>query len=255
MNAKDNPALKRLAATLPNSPLTVLAPTNAIVRALAKAANTESRQQVTPRPFLNFSNINANPSCTIVGPAVGAPAAVLVLEPFLQLPQPQIALIGTCGGISGPDIKLEIGDFVIPTGALCEEGTSQHYGGQPSTDIPPDKFQDLLVQKLERYRDQSRSSGQIKLGKIWSTDVPYLEHSGKVERFRTSGAIGVDMEYSAVLQLCRSYKTPFVSVLIVSDIVTGQGQSGLRSQELKHSIEAASLAIIDLASSLATKSQ
>ncbi len=59
----------------------------------------------------------------LVGPMLGAPQAVLVLEKLIALGVTEVMAVGWCGSLQ-PDVK--IGDLVLPTGAFSEEGTSPH---------------------------------------------------------------------------------------------------------------------------------
>lgn len=60
----------------------------------------------------------------LAGPMMGAPQAVLTLDKLTALGVRRVVALGWCGSLQ-PHVR--IGDVVLPTGALSEEGTSAHY--------------------------------------------------------------------------------------------------------------------------------
>jgi len=60
----------------------------------------------------------------VAGPMMGAPQAVLTVEKLIALGVRRIVALGWCGSLQ-PAVR--IGDVVLPTGAISEEGTSAHY--------------------------------------------------------------------------------------------------------------------------------
>ena len=71
----------------------------------------------------------------IAGPAVGAPMAVLALEKLIALGARRIIIFGWCGSLSN---TLQIGDILLPTWAISNEGTSAHYpiNSRPESHTP-----------------------------------------------------------------------------------------------------------------------
>ncbi|MBW2260316.1 MAG: hypothetical protein JRF18_07685, partial [Deltaproteobacteria bacterium] len=61
---------------------------------------------------------------TLVGPMLGAPQAVLILEKLIVLGAKRILFFGWCGSIQE---SVRNGDFVIPDRAVIGEGTSMYY--------------------------------------------------------------------------------------------------------------------------------
>jgi nucleoside phosphorylase len=69
---------------------------------------------------------NRQANLTLAGPFIGAPYAVMILETLIARGARKILFFGWCGAIS-PDVR--IGDIIIPTGAIIDEGTSRHWKG------------------------------------------------------------------------------------------------------------------------------
>jgi uridine phosphorylase len=63
-----------------------------------------------------------NGSLTFTGPFLGAPQAVMGMEKIIALGAKKIWVLGWCGSLQP---YLKIGDMVIPTAAISEEGTYQ----------------------------------------------------------------------------------------------------------------------------------
>jgi uridine phosphorylase len=160
----------------------------------------------------------------IAGPAVGAPMAVLTLEKLIALGARRILTYGWCGSLSN---TLRIGDVLLPTWAISDEGTSAHY---PSTSRPQSNTatRQLLIEGL-------RSKGlQVHAGPIWTTDAPYRESIAQVGRLARQGVLGVDMEYGALIAAASFRKVELSAMLLVSDeLWSGKWHPGFRTKAFK----------------------
>lgn len=145
---------------------------------------------------------------SICGPFLGAPHAVMGMEKMIALGVTRFFVLGWCGSIQ-PTLK--IGDFVIPTDALSEEGTSRHYpigeqtAGTAST----------LTSRLENALRGSECL--YRKGSVWTTDAPYRETPSKVKKYSEIGVLAVDMEMSAVITLGVYRSVQVAGLLVVSD--------------------------------------
>lgn len=149
---------------------------------------------------------------SIFGPFLGAPHAVMGMEKIVALGAKRIWAVGWCGSLQ-PDLK--IGDLVIPTGAICEEGTSPHYpigGRAPSAD-------EQLCRSIDACL--SRGGWHYRRGTVWTTDAPYRETPSKVLTYQEKGVLAVDMEMSALMTLAIYRSVRFAGLLVVSDELSG----------------------------------
>ncbi len=96
--------------------------------------------------------------------AVGAPSAGMLLETLIASGIRRALMLGYAGSISA---KCRIGDLVIPTWGIREEGTSYHY---LESGVRPE-VSGSLVQKL---RDSLNGPKHFE-GGVWTTDAPYRE--------------------------------------------------------------------------------
>jgi uridine phosphorylase len=126
---------------------------------------------------------------TLSGPFLGAPQAVIAMEKLIVLGAKKIWVLGWCGSLQ-PD--LTIGHLIIPTGAVSEEGTSNHY---PVSNRLPESTTALNRMLEEALIQQSLPFSR---GSVWTTDAPYRETPDKVKTFQDQGILAVEMEISAL---------------------------------------------------------
>lgn len=144
----------------------------------------------------------------LAGPMLGAPQAVMAIEKLIALGVRSFIAVGWCGSLQE---SVRIGDVVLPTGAISEEGTSAHY---PIEILNPGPSRDLLDPLRNALH---RELVNIHEGKVWSTDAPYRETVAKVLTYRREGVLAVDMEASALLTLAHYRRIRLSMALIVSD--------------------------------------
>ncbi len=140
----------------------------------------------------------------------GAPGAVQHLEEIIG-GGVRTLLVGGAVGSLLPHVT--IGDYVVPTSALREEGTSLHY--VPSDHEP--RADGAAVQALIRAAGQS--GRKVHVGRVWSTDAPYRELAGKVRAYGDQGLLGVEMETSALMSVADFRGVDVGVLLTVSDHV------------------------------------
>jgi uridine phosphorylase len=145
---------------------------------------------------------------TLVGPMLGAPHAVLVLEKLIVLGAKKILFFGWCGSLHK---SVKNGHFVVPDKGIIGEGTSTYYLSK-SEDVKPSKSVFTAVKE-----GLQGCSIPVHTGPVWSTDAPYRETKEKVLSLQREGVIGVDMEVSALFSAARFRKVDSGALLVVSD--------------------------------------
>ncbi len=178
------------------------------------------------------------PLC-IVGPAIGAPYAVMVLEKLFALGARAVVALGWCGSLQ-PD--LVIGDLVLPTDALSEEGTSAHYLVAGEKFTPDDTLLRLLTARLAAVDHPHRR------GRVWTTDAFYRETAQKVRDYGRQGILAVDMETSALFTLGKFRRLAVAVLLVVSDELGSlKWRHGLRQPRLGQGREYAAQVVLETA--------
>ncbi len=146
---------------------------------------------------------------SLTGPFVGAPYAVMLLETLIAWGAGRIIFLGWCGAVSE---KVKIGDIVLPTSVVIDEGTSKHYG------VGNDERLQAPFPMVSRIQKALESSHiDFHEGPVWSTDAVYRETRQQVETQRRKGVLAVDMEMSALYAVARFRRVDLAGILVVSD--------------------------------------
>ncbi len=169
---------------------------------------------------------------TIISGFLGAPAAVVFLEPYLAAGTKTVWLIGPVGMLSAePNVSDdEIGDLLIPTLALVSDGTSPHYGHSDQF-----RFTALDDQQIAGVvRCAESAAVRVKnAGSIITTDAPFRETEAWCRGALARGANFVDMESAAVTATCAAYGSKCFGFFLISDIVSAASSVGFSSKRFK----------------------
>jgi purine-nucleoside phosphorylase len=212
----------------------IIAPTDPIYSIIRKVGGASDRDR-----SLDLFRYSMIPSCekeaAVAGPALGAPAAALLVERLAISGVKRIILLGICGSLSP---NLRIGDLFIPTGGISEEGTSRLYleGATP----PPDTG---IIEEIRKACNEK--GGRSSEGVIWTTDAPHRETPDKIVRYHKEGALTVDMEFTALSAVARFHKLRFAALMVVSDeIFREEPKRGFHLKEFRESLKMAAQIII-----------
>lgn len=179
------------------------------------------------------------PDISLTGPFVGAPYAVMVLETLIAWGARKIVFLGWCGSISE---TVEIGDIIVPSSAIVDEGTSRHYQDQ---DTPVSLPSEPLTADLKAALVRSRVG--YHQAPIWTTDAVYRETRQKVARFQHQGAVGVEMEISALFTVADFRSIDLAALAVVGDKLAGdKWQPGFKTNRFKQGRRKACAVIRDL---------
>ena len=204
---------------------------------LARKAGIKS----LPRLVAKTSKIDGVPAA-LVDPGIGAPAAVLTLEECIQRGYRDFLFLGACGGIEN---GLRIGDIVLPEEAISEEGTSRLY----TRAGPIFKPNANLTNMLEKAALDSDLN--VHRGLVWTTDAPYRETPARISRYKRLGAIGVDMESSALFAVAGLRKARLAGLLVVSDLLHDKWVIGWNRKAYRAAEDKARGIVVNVAVSLA----
>ena len=87
---------------------------------LFKFNRDDYRRLFTSRLYIESSGSGIS----LTGPFIGAPYAAMMLETLIAWGARRIIFLGWCGAVSK---QAKIGDIILPTSALVDEGTSRNY--------------------------------------------------------------------------------------------------------------------------------
>lgn len=176
---------------------------------------------VTTRGSAMMARHSEKLGVSIINFSVGSPVAALIIE-VLATAEPKATLfLGMCGGLHR---SLEIGDFVLPTAAIRDEGASKHFMPPQVPALPTFKIQKFVSQIIiERGLD-------YRTGVVHSTDYRFWEFD---ERFKQQlydeRALGIDMETATLFSVGFASKVPIGAMLLVSDLPLRRG--GIKTRD------------------------
>lgn len=163
-----------------------------------------------PRPVYEIEH-EGRPVALAPMPVGGAPSAAL-LEELIALGCRSFV---ACGG-AGVLRPLPLGDLVLVTSALRDEGASYHY-------LPPSRVLDSDGHAVTVLRDTLTDLGvPFSEGRTWTTDGIYRETPERIRRRTEEGCVTVEMEAASVAAVARFRGVRLAQVLYGGDDLTGE---------------------------------
>jgi uridine phosphorylase len=156
----------------------------------------------------------------VIGCAVGASFAVLLAEELFASGCRFLISITSAGQIASRGSPPY---FVVIDRALRDEGASYHY-------LPPAEYaeaDELLVALA--MRSLSGLAMSIYCGAAWTTDAPFRETAGAIERCRARNILAVEMEAAALYAFARARDRPVLCLAHVTNqmaVVDGDFEKG-----------------------------
>jgi AMP nucleosidase len=147
---------------------------------------------------------------SIVDFSIGSPTAALIIEVLSTIDPKAVLLLGMCGGLHR---TLKVGDFVLPTAAIRDEGVSRHFLPPQVPALPTFKIQkfisDVVVEKGYDYRT----------GVVHTTDYRFWEFNDLFKaQLYEERALAIDMETATLFIAGFASKVPIGALLLVSDL-------------------------------------
>lgn len=211
------------------------------LRAAAKQAAGGEELLLDQRGLLaDAVAVAANDDFAVAGPLLGSPAAAACCELLYSAKVRRIILLGLAGGLAADNCRIAVGDLILPRGCLSEEGTSGLYGAKHEWEMLPGRLQ----QQLETELAAAPVQPALHRGFVWTTDAPYRESPAKVEKFRSRGAIAVEMELAAVSAVCRYRKIELAALFVTSDILTDSWQGAFGAASRSTGLQSAAAAAV-----------
>ena len=133
-------------------------------------------------------------------PGMGAPFAAVMLEELIASGCHKFI---ACGGAGVLDSNIAVGQIVVPTHAVRDEGTSYHY-------LPPGREAEASPEAISAI-EKILQKGNIpyRLGKTWTTDAVYRETAAKVALRKAEGCCVVEMEAAAFFAIAHFRQVHF----------------------------------------------
>ena len=185
--------------------------------------NTPPRKLFMSRHYLGDCGGNR---VSLVGPIMGAPYAVALLDTLVAWGVQRFMFLGWCGSIVK---QVPIGGLVVPDRAFIDEGISRHYGGDGAVSHRPAGTLPAQVAAV-----LGQTGIVYHAGPVWTTDAIYRETEQQVRRYQEKGALAVEMEVSALFSAARFRGVEICSLLVTSDLLHDlRWQPGFRDSRFK----------------------
>ncbi len=204
------PAVSTIVDYLKHSREALRVPENIIFCPTTILTNTVANNYKTKKHVLNWGGdvyvFDGKNVAFATNFGMGNPAMAMAMEVLIGLGAKRFILTGIAGSLQQ---SLNIGDIVLCSGAVRDEGVSSSY--IPYSDIAyPDKN---LTDKLE----SSFTKDNIKKGLTWTTDVLFRETKEEILHYQEKGVMTVEMEAAAAFSIAEHYKVPAAAVFAISD--------------------------------------
>ncbi|QLD87582.1 nucleoside phosphorylase [Natronomonas salina] len=193
---------------------------------------------------------------SVTSTGIGAPSAAIAVEELARVGADSFIRVGSCGAIQE---EVAVGDLVITTAAVRQEGTSEEYVREDYPAAAHDEVVTALVTAAERL------GYDYHLGVTCSTDSFYAGQSRpgldgfqraraeeRLEELQEAGVLNFEMEASAIMTLAGLYGLRAGAVCTVyANRVTGE----FRTEGEEKAAETASMAAALLAKMDRTKAE
>ena len=185
---------------------------------------------------------------SVTSTGIGSPSAAIAVEELARVGADTLIRVGSCGGIQP---ETDIGDLVITSGAVRQEGTSTEYVREDYPAVADHAVVAALVAAAERL------DYDYHVGLTASTDSFYAGQSrdgfegfrargseDDIEELVAAGVLNFEMEASAILTLANIYGLRAGAVCTVyADRTTGE----FRVEGERRAVRTATLAVSLLA--------
>ncbi len=171
----------------------------------------ENRWEDGPHPVYEIDYQNKR--LAFFHPGIGAPMAAGLLEKVIAFGCKKFIAYGGCGAL---DKNISVGNLIVVSGAIRDEGVSYHY-------LPADReviADAAAVNVLSALMDERKIPYRV--GKTWTTDAPYRETPDRISRRKAEGCLTVEMETAAMMAVAQFREMIFGQVLYGGDDLSGQ---------------------------------
>jgi AMP nucleosidase len=154
-------------------------------------------------PSATFENI------TIINFGMGSPNAATVMDLLVSIKPKAVLFLGKCGGLKK---RIQIGDFILPIGAIRGEGTSNDYFPIEVPAMPSFSLQRAISSAL-KYQEIDYWTGTVFTTnrRVWEFDTKFKNYLKKIR------AYSIDMETATLFTVGFHNRVPIGALLLVTD--------------------------------------
>lgn len=193
------------------------------------------------REHRTFTGTYKGVRISVTSTGMGCPSTAIAAEELINIGAKYLVRIGSTGALQ-PELK--IGDLVISTGSMKNEGTSRFYVPDCFPAVPDFDFTRELIDTARAMQPQMGCG--IYYGINASDDAFYGETPEWIEKLSKLGCLNVEMESSALYTVChrRGVKGAMISAvsgnLVRADVIYETFNAGLAQgweNEIKVTLE------------------
>lgn len=152
---------------------------------------------------------------SLVDFSIGSPNAGLIIELLSVIEPTAVLFLGMTGGLHR---SLKVGDFILPTAAIRDEGTSRHFIPPNVPALPTFKVQKFVSQIIVEMGHDYRT------GVVHTTDYRFWEFDDIFKaKLYEERALAIDMETATLFTCGFVSKVPIGALLLVSDCPLKRG--------------------------------
>lgn len=146
---------------------------------------------------------------TIINFGMGSPNAATIMDLLVSIKPKAVLFLGKCGGLKN---RIQIGDFVLPIGAIRGEGTSNDYfpievPAMPSFSLQRAISSALKYQKIDYWTGTVFTTNR----RVWEFDTKFKSYLKKIR------AYSIDMETATLFTVGFHNRIPIGALLLVTD--------------------------------------
>ncbi len=229
------------------APVVVMSWFPAVIRSLAeRTAATRSEHWIYgERHALYSGEIEGQPISFAHAP-VGAPGTITMMEELEELVACGARVFWGLGLAGGLQDQTVLGRCIIPTAGIAEEGTSRHYLDADTVIAPAQRLVAIAEEVCEL------EGIDVLSGPVWTTDAPYRETVSKIQEYCRQGALGVDMETSAMYAFGQAKGVEVCNLLVVSDELLREWRPGFLAAVVSEALNRLERVVLRCAAAAAT---
>lgn len=160
---------------------------------------------------------------SVINYGVGSPSSGIIMHCLSFLDKLEcVIMLGMCGGIAD---SLEVGDIIIPTASIRDEGTSSHYLPK---DVPaqPGFWINRVGEEVITEKTGKKPKNGIMLTtdyRMWEFDQEFIDYILKHR------ILAIDMEIATLFSVGYALNVPTGAIMLVSDLPLRKG--GIKSKD------------------------
>ena len=157
---------------------------------------------------------------------IGSPVAGMAMDILSYTDPTVVIMLGMCGGI---DDGVEVGDYLIPTASIRDEGTSQHYLHPAVPALPSFRVNHYLSKEIHER------GLEYKTGIMKTTDYRMWEfNEAFIEELKEQRVIAIDMETATLFAAAYARGVRIGALMLVSDLPLRR--EGIKTKESSREI-------------------